>query len=256
MIATFAIVALASYLLIGEPLLGRLSHRRMLAAVRAGRRHERMGFYLRWTWQAWVLLAVTLVVTLGLAHWSPARLGLRWPELRHLASGGFADGALGGFVVGVVFAAVGGAALGIAVQRRSGHDAGRTGPSLANNPNITALLPRSRNERFGFAALALTAGITEEVIWRGFGLTLLIAMLPGAHPAIPITLAALAFGWAHVYQGAAGVAVTAILGGVLATLFWATGSLLLPMLLHVLLDLRVLLVRAPASVSPVTGDDT
>ena len=55
-------------------------------------------------------------------------------------------------------------------------------------------------------------------------------------------VAAIAFGTAHAYQGAAGVATTGVLGGVLAALYLQTGSLLFPVLLHVAIDLRFLLV--------------
>jgi membrane protease YdiL (CAAX protease family) len=54
---------------------------------------------------------------------------------------------------------------------------------------------------------------------------------------------AIVFGWAHLYQGLTGVLATGALGGLLAILYAATGSLLLPVLLHALLDLRVLLMR-------------
>jgi membrane protease YdiL (CAAX protease family) len=67
---------------------------------------------------------------------------------------------------------------------------------------------------------------------------------------VPIVLAALAFGWAHLYQGWTGVLATALLGGLFAWLYWATGSLLLPVLLHVLVDLRAMLVRVPATGAP------
>jgi membrane protease YdiL (CAAX protease family) len=251
MLATFAITLLALYLLVGEPLLGRIAHRRLLAALDAGVPDARRRFYRQWTWQGWVLLLVTLVVTLGAAGWTPARLGLRWPHgLPGWPSHGATGGLLTGFVAGMALAAAGGIGIGLASVRRRKHAPPARAPRVAGGDNLLHMLPRTRAERWGFAALALTAGITEEVIWRGFGLGLLFALLPHAPVTVPIVLAALAFGWAHLYQGWTGVLATAVLGGLFAWLYWATGSLLLPMLLHVLIDLRALLVRVPATAAP------
>ena len=259
MIATFAIAALALYLLIGEPLLGRRSHRRMLTALEARTPGARLRFYLQWTWQAWALLAATLIVTLGLAHWTPAQLGLRLPDWPHMTP--ISHGAIGGFMVGVALAAVVGIVLGAALGRRQRRAKGEPTrgehrhPFVVGGNNVLHMLPRTRNERLGWAALSVTAGITEEVIWRGFGLGLLFILLPCAHPVVPIALAGLAFGLAHFYQGWLGMLATGFLGVGFAALFWASGSLLLPILIHVLIDLRALLVRIPQSSIPDISEE-
>jgi membrane protease YdiL (CAAX protease family) len=251
MIATLAITALALYLLTGEPLLGRTAHRRLLAALDAGTPGARQRFYRQWTWQGWALLLVTLAVTLGMAGWTPAQLGLRWPHGVHgWSSHGETGGLLAGFMAGMALAVASGIAIGLAAARRHKRAPNARPPRVAGGDNLLRMLPRTRGERWGFALLALTAGITEEVIWRGFGLGLLFALLPHVPVAMPIVLAAVAFGWAHLYQGWTGVLATAVLGGLFAWLYWATGSLLLPMLLHVLIDLRALLVRVPATAAP------
>jgi membrane protease YdiL (CAAX protease family) len=246
--ALFAITLLALYLLIGEPLLGRIAHRRLLAALDAGAVDARRRFYRQWTWQGWMLLLVTLAVTLGVAGWTPARLGLRWPHgLQGWPSHGATGGMLAGFVVGMILAVAGGIVIGLATARRRKRAPHVGTPRVAGGDKLLRMLPRTRAERWSFAALAATAGITEEVIWRGFGLGLLFELLPHAPVVVPIALAALAFGWAHLYQGWTGMLATALLGGLFAWLYWATGSLLPPMLLHVLVDLRALLVRVPAT---------
>lgn len=247
--ATSALALLALYLLVGEPLLGRASHRRMLAALHTGRTGVRLRFYLSWTWQGWALMLVTLAITLGLAGWPAARLGLRLPDWPHLPA--IESGALGGFVVGVMIAAIGGALVSTLARRRAPTSGQRPAFGARRNAALVPMLPRTPSERWGWAALSVTAGITEEVIWRGFGLTLLFALLPGVHPAVPIVLAAAAFGWAHCYQGFAGMLATGVLGGILALLFWVSGSLLLPIVLHALLDLAPSLAR----VSTVAGDE-
>src|SRR5947208_2189146 len=97
---------------------------------------------------------------------------------------------------------------------------------------VAALLPRSAAERRMFALLALTAGVCEEVLYRGFGLAALRWAAPGlGHPAL-IAITAAAFGLAHLYQGPPGVVMTGLVGAYLAWIAIATGSLVPVMVLH------------------------
>ena len=73
-------------------------------------------------------------------------------------------------------------------------------------------------------------------------------MAGGLPTGILVLIAAVAFGLAHAYQGLAGIVTTGVLGGVMAAVYLQTGSLLLPVLLHAVIDLRFLLV--PARVLP------
>ena len=62
------------------------------------------------------------------------------------------------------------------------------------------------------------------------------ALVGGAEDWALILVAAVAFGLAHAYQGRVGIVTTGLLGGVMAALYLGTGSLLLPVLLHALID--------------------
>jgi membrane protease YdiL (CAAX protease family) len=111
------------------------------------------------------------------------------------------------------------------------------------------VLPRTAGERRLFAVVGVTAGICEEWLYRGFFLAV-VAAATGGPPAWALVLgAAGAFGLAHAYQGPAGVVSTGLLGGGMAVMYLQTGSLLLPVVLHALIDLRFLLV--PAGALPV-----
>ena len=107
-----------------------------------------------------------------------------------------------------------------------------------------ALLPRTRAERRLFAAVAVTAGITEEIIYRGFGIAYVRWLHPGIGGLAIVVVTSAAFGLAHTYQGRRGVLLTAAIGAVLGWLTLISGSLLPAIALHTLLDLRLLALPA------------
>lgn len=109
-------------------------------------------------------------------------------------------------------------------------------------------LPHTSRERAWFAVVSVTAGICEETLYRGFlyhyfrdfwHWGLLLAVLASA----------VVFGLAHGYQGVSGIVATGAIGGLMAALYLATGSLLAPMIFHALLDLRILLFPVPGPAS-------
>lgn len=238
------IVLITAWLLLGDPLLGRVAYQRFLSALKSGEPDVRVRFYLRWTWQGWALALLVLTLATGVLGWSPAQLGLRLPHVVVAVPTQVLTGILVGIVAGV--------ATGVIIARKQTRS-GSKPPArrLAPSANAMLLLPRSTSERRAFALLSLTAGITEELVWRGFGLALLVAVFPQMPLIADAIILAVTFGWAHVYQGAAGVLGTTILGGLLTALYLATGSLLLPMLLHVVIDLAAML-RAPDAAPDAT----
>jgi membrane protease YdiL (CAAX protease family) len=128
---------------------------------------------------------------------------------------------------------------------------------VAASEAIGYLLPRSTREELLFAGVAVTAGITEELIYRGFLLRYLAAEPWGLSAATALVVSSAVFGLAHAGQGVRGVLATAMVGLLLGGLFLASGSLLLPILLHTLIDLRALavahLARREAAASPASA---
>jgi hypothetical protein len=97
-----------------------------------------------------------------------------------------------------------------------------------------ALLPRTPGERWGFVLVSVTAGMCEEVLFRGFVMWYCAAWT-GLIVAVP--LSALLFGIGHVYQGVRQIPRTALAGLVLAGVVIAGGSVWPAMLLHAVMDL-------------------
>ncbi len=100
---------------------------------------------------------------------------------------------------------------------------------------LERMLPHSAAEWPGFVRLSLTAGVCEELLYRGF-LTWYFSHVLGWWFAAGI--AAIGFGLAHAYQGMRGVLMTTLVGLFLAGVYGISGSLVLPMVLHALMDLH------------------
>jgi membrane protease YdiL (CAAX protease family) len=110
------------------------------------------------------------------------------------------------------------------------------GEDLPALGDIQALLPRNRAEvRLG-ALMSLNAGVVEELLFR----LAMPALLYGAFGSslFALIVSVLLFGGLHAYQGAGGILATVVIGAVLLALYIATGNILVPIVVHALIDLR------------------
>lgn len=96
-------------------------------------------------------------------------------------------------------------------------------------------MPRTRGELRAFIPLAVTAGVCEELVFRGF-VTWYLQPIVGTVGAVAI--AAALFGLSHAHLGVRGVLFTAIVGAWLGGICIMTGSLYVAMAIHVLIDLQ------------------
>ncbi|CAN5180839.1 hypothetical protein BH20ACT5_BH20ACT5_06330 [soil metagenome] len=231
--ATVAALLLAAYLLVGEPVAGLVLHRRFEAALTRDRTARRW-LYHRLLLLEWGLVALVAGVVLLAPGVGWAELGLRWP-----------DRAPGALAVGLTIGVLGVLVLSTRTVRGSRRRAVDTDvPPLPvpASPSVIALVPRTVPERRLFVGVALTAGFCEEVLYRGFLLAVGAALAPSAPDWALVILAGAVFGVVHAYQGRVGILATGVLGAVLAVLYLDSGSLLLPIAVHALIDLRILLL--------------
>ena len=110
----------------------------------------------------------------------------------------------------------------------------RVRAQLDSQPSVRVILPTTPVEIRTFSAVAVTAGICEEILYRGYLLYYLCALLPGA---AAIVAAIVAFGLAHAYQGWRGILLTGTAGAAAMGLYLVTGSLAAPIVLHTTIDL-------------------
>lgn len=117
------------------------------------------------------------------------------------------------------------------------------------------MVPRDSSERRLWMSLSLTAGLCEEILYRGFLIWYLNLLLPGM---AAVLLAAIVFGLAHRYLGwKDGVLRATIAGVVLGVAYLVTGTLWVPIALHVILDVTSGLTGSAAfeQAGPVAGRD-
>ena len=111
---------------------------------------------------------------------------------------------------------------------------------LAPYEKLDYMLPNHRREMVLFGLVSISAGICEELIFRGFLLRYLQWAPWGLSLGWSLLISSALFGLAHAGQGLKGMLGTALIGLILGWLYLASGSLLIPIIVHALIDLRAL----------------
>jgi membrane protease YdiL (CAAX protease family) len=106
---------------------------------------------------------------------------------------------------------------------------------LAAVGRLRSVMPTSGVEMAAFAVVCLTAGVCEELLYRGWLVNILRAATGSTW--VAVVVGAIVFGIGHAYQGVQGILRTAFVGLQLAILFVALGSLIPGQVLHVGVDL-------------------
>ncbi len=111
--------------------------------------------------------------------------------------------------------------------------------------SLSFMLPQSWLERWTFALVCITAGVCEEYLFRGF----VVDYFRRAPYDLPLAAAALAsvilFGAGHMYQGVKGALSTVVMGFLFVILVLGFQSLWPAIVLHAMIDLRVLILIEP-----------
>jgi uncharacterized protein len=238
--ATLLAHLLILFLILAVPIRG--ARRYQVLKRRIARHPElRTQFYLKGMFGQWLMLIPMVIIVLSLG-WSPQQLGLQSPNNKFLVI------FFAAVLVIVFFAQV------VYIRRMARTAEGRvqlrrsmSGPLL--------LLPHTPKERALWVLLSLTAGFCEELLYRGFMIAYLMYIFPHVNFVLAIIIAAVLFGIGHIYQKLAGVLGTGVMGVVFGFLYFFTGSLFLPMVVHTLFDMRLLLIDISSIVDAPDVED-
>jgi len=99
---------------------------------------------------------------------------------------------------------------------------------------LKMFLPSNKPEFIAFILIAFTAGICEELLYRGWLQNLLVYGTGSVW--IGLVVGAIIFGFGHAYQGKMGIVQTGIYGLILGGVFIFTKSLVAGQVLHVIVD--------------------
>jgi uncharacterized protein len=106
-------------------------------------------------------------------------------------------------------------------------------------------LPSTPAERKWFTIATVTAGICEELLYRGFFLSYLRTVLPGWNWIVLALLSGIVYGLSRAYKGWKGILTTALAGFSYSVVYYLSGSLLPAMIFHIMADLRTLFFWQP-----------
>jgi len=114
----------------------------------------------------------------------------------------------------------------------------KASPQQLNNAldRVRRLLPKNSTERAAWIVVSISAGICEEVLYRGWLLSLFAATLGSVW--LGLLISSILFGFAHSYQGRRAIFGTGVIGVVFGLLFIFSGSLIPGQVLHAAMDLN------------------
>lgn len=202
------------------PVYGGWAYRRFVARVERGEPPLRRRLYAQTMVLEWAQLATLVVIWLVCGR-AAADVGLVAPAGK-------------GFWLSLTVAAAVVAFLlyGWRAARRMDEPAKKKQRQALGS--LVYFLPVTHRDYRHFVLLSITAGICEEIIYRGYVLWYLMQLMPGW---AAILVSALGFAVAHNYQGISGMLRVFALGVVFAVLYVASGSIWVPILLHALVDI-------------------
>ncbi len=207
-------------LFVVQPIHGAFEYQYYAAQARAGRPVERIRLYQQTAFAEWLFLILLIAV---------------WIDFeRPVADLGFTPVGGRGFWIaaGLCVAAI--AYFWISwrgLQKASAEEKLKHIESLGD---IQRFVPHTQKELHNFYGVSVTAGVVEEIIYRGFLIWYLGQYMPVW---AAVVLSSVAFGLAHSYQGVNGVLRVVLIGLVFGALYIVSGSIWLPIVAHALLDI-------------------
>ena len=195
----------------------------MLRQVKEWTTPMKVAFYRGNNASLWVLALIVIITWLIMGR-SLAALGFRLPMPATLGQS---------LLVALAFSVA--YALDVYTDLSSPEARARTRRHWQRN---TPFMPEDDVELRHFWGVAFSAAVCEEILFRGYFITYLLALLgpaPGAK-ILAITIPTVIFALSHYYQGWKAVAKIAALSLAFGLIFLVSQSLLIPIILHFLVD--------------------
>jgi hypothetical protein len=207
-------------LFVVQPFADARSFRHSVARADAGEPFDRIRFYRHTMIVEWAALG-TLAAAWYLFGRPVADLGVVTP-------GGFGFWAAAALLVPLV------AYLLYAWHSAKHADNATKAREIRSLGKLVHVVPHTPRELRHFIGVSVTAGVVEEIIYRGFVIWFLALFMPvwGA-----VIVSSVAFGLAHSYQGLSGSIRCGLVGLAFALLYVLSGTIWVPIVGHAILDI-------------------
>lgn len=206
-------------LLVAHPIYGAYEGKQIRKDIAAGKPLDRVKWYRETILWEWGFLAILLAAWVQLA--------------RPFADLGFVEPGGRGFWMGAAFLAPMIGYLIFVHQRIKKMGGEERASNIEGLGDMKAYLPHTDRELKYFTGVSATAGVVEEIVYRGFVIWYFSLLMP-LWPAV--IASSVVFGLAHSYQGPKGVLNCGAVGLGFGALYVLTGSLWLPIIAHFLFD--------------------
>lgn len=207
-------------LFVVQPIHGAFAYRKFVKKVAAGDAPDPSTIYRDTAIAEWA----ALIVLFAAWYW----LGRPFADLGFVPVDGL------GFWAGVLLLAVVCVMLLRTMRKIRAMTAEEKQLQVAGMGDLVHFLPRTQRNLRHFTGLSVTAGIVEEIVYRGFLLWFLGNIMPLWAAVI---VSSVFFGLGHSYQGPSGALRTGLVGLAFAFFYVVTGSIWLPIIGHALFDI-------------------
>lgn len=206
-------------LFVVQPIHGAREYGRFIKRIEDGERANRIKLYRETIVLEWVALAM---------------LAGTWIYLGRPASDlGFVSPGGTGFWISAAFVAAVSAFLLLGWRQSLSFSPEEKQKHTRSFGNLRYFMPANAEHYRYFFVTSVTAGIVEEIIYRGFVIWYLLHYMPVW---AAVVVSSVAFGLGHSYQGTGGVVRVVLIGVVFGALYIFSGSIWVPIVGHFLLD--------------------
>ncbi|MED1410711.1 MULTISPECIES: CPBP family intramembrane glutamic endopeptidase [Bacillus] len=218
------------YLTLGEGVLGKRLYNRLKEDIQINQ-NARVSFYIRTMSLLWVLTILMLITSYSI-NIPFEEYGLKLPSANSMVSKYFENMNIS-WLIGVCIGLI----VPLIILKKNKVFQRYTEKQMSD---VSEMLPNNYRESILWIFICITAGVTEELLFRSFMMNYLLQLFPALSTIGVLVISSIIFGLAHFYQGWKGIVGTTILGFMLGRVYVATGSIYPSMLIHMLIDLFVL----------------
>lgn len=221
------------FLLTYEPIYGYFDYQRFKARVRSFP-NERVKYYSKVMLGLWIPAIVILSVTafgpvtlkdIGLSGIAIHTTGLgKWITYISLGLALFYLLSLCYYIIGSK------------VSEKMQNNIAEIQKKQLETSTFADIMPVSKEDKKFWTYVSWTAGITEEIIYRGFLIYALSQLFPDLSIWFILVISSILFGLSHTYQGFPNVIRTTIFGFFFAVLYIGLGSIIPLILFHFFVD--------------------